>query len=181
MKKKVFVISSTLRNGGNSELLADSFAKGAADAGHAVERLNLRDIKLEFCKGCLVCQKEGAHDCIIKDGVEPLLPKIQESEVIVFATPIYFYAMAGQLKTFIDRLNPLFPREYNFKDVYLLASAADTGTHSMDGAQKEVQGWIDCCKDVELKGAVNALGVANIGDVNGTDYIAKAYELGKNV
>ena len=181
MSKKVFIVSSTLRSGGNSELLADSFEKGATDAGHIVERLNLRDIKLEFCRGCFACQNSESHDCIIKDRVPPYLSEIQESDVVVFATPIYFYAMAGQLKTFIDRLNPLFPRERKFKDVYLLSSAADTEATSMDGVKKELQGWIDCCETVELKGVVDALGVTDKGDVGKTDYISIAYELGKSV
>jgi len=181
MSKKVFIVSATLRNGGNSDLLADSFVKGATDAGHAVERLNLRDIKLEFCKGCFACQKSATNDCIINDGITPLLSKIQESDVMVFATPVYFYAMAGQLKTFIDRLNPLFPRERKIREAYVLASAADTEATAMDGTLKEVQGWLDCCENVELKGVVSALGVTDKGDVGKTDYISAAYELGKNL
>jgi hypothetical protein len=89
--------------------------------------------------------------------------------------------MAGQLKTFIDRLNPLFPRERKFKDVYLLSSAADTEATSMDGVKKELQGWVDCCETVELKGVVDALGVTDKGDIGKTDYISIAYELGKSV
>lgn len=92
--------------------------------------------------------------------------------MIVFATAIYFYAMSGRLKAFIDRLNPLYPHDYQFRDIYLLATAADSGTKSMDGAIKEVQGWIGCFGNPGLKGVVSALGVTDKGDANGTDYVA---------
>ena len=181
MSKKVLIVSSTYRIKGNSELLADSFSKGATDAGHVIERLDLRDFKLEFCTGCLVCQKSNEPMCVLKDDMSPYLQRIQDVDVIVFVTPIYFYAMSGKLKTFIDRLNPLYPHDYQFRDIYLLASAADDNASAMDGAIKEVQGWIDCFEKTELKGVVRALGVVNKGDVNGMNYVSSAYDMGKNI
>ena len=123
MAKKVLVITSSMRRGGNSETLADEVARGAAEAGNSVEKIALADYELKFCKGCLACQKTGK--CVIKDGTEQILAKMNEADVIAFATPIYYYEMSGQLKTLLDRSNPLFGTDYGFRDIYLFTSAAD--------------------------------------------------------
>jgi len=179
--KKVFVVSSTPRKDGNSDVLCDAFIKGAAEAGHTVDRVNLRDIDLKFCIGCFACQKSKEHLCVLKDGVNELLPKMQEADVLVFATPVYFYDMAGQLKTFIDRLNALFPRKNKFTDIYLLAAAADTANTAMDGTIKGVTGFVECFEGTNLKAVVSALGVTGIGDVTKTAYMDEAYNLGKGI
>ena len=132
-----------------------------------------------FCIGCLYCQ---SHDgCALRDGVNPLLSEVQASDVLVFATPIYYYEMCGQLKTFLDRMNPLYPRENRFRDVYLLASAAEDEPSAMDGAVKGVQGWIDCFDGVRLAGVVRATGVNAAGEVRNTDAGKEAYQMGKSI
>ena len=179
MSKKVFIVSSTPRKNGNSDILAEEFARGAAEAGHLVRKVNLREIELRFCIGCLYCQ---SHDgCVLRDGVNPLLSEVQASDVLVFATPIYYYEMCGQLKTFLDRMNPLYPRENRFRDVYLLASAAEDEPSAMDGAVKGVQGWIDCFDGVRLAGVVRATGVNAAGEVRNTDAGKEAYQMGKSI
>ena len=89
----------------------------------------------------------------------PFAQTMRSAEVIVFATPIYFYEMCGQMKTLLDRTNPLFPSDYAFRDIYLLASAADGAESAMDGAVKGLQGWIDCFEKARLKGVVRGVGV----------------------
>jgi NAD(P)H-dependent FMN reductase len=175
MSKKVFIVSSTMRKGGNSEILADQFEKGAIESGNEVKRINLRDINLKFCVGCLYCQ---SHD---NDDINSLLKDVQISDVLVFATPIYYYEMSGQLKTFLDRMNPLFPRTNEFKEVYLLATAADGELSATDGAVKGVQGWIDCFDGVSFKGLVFGGNAEAKGDVNNSDAPKRAYQMGKNV
>lgn len=105
MNKKVLVISTTLRKEGNSDILADYFLKGAEESQNIVEKVFLINKKIEFCKGCLSCQNTGK--CIIKDDANEIIEKIKNSDVVVFSTPIYFYEMAGQMKTLLDRTNPL--------------------------------------------------------------------------
>lgn len=179
MAKKVFIISSSPRKGGNSDVLAEEFARGAKDAGNQVEKINVRDMDLKFCTGCFACLK--IDGCVLKDGMNELYSRVQNSDVIVFATPVYYYAVSGQLKTFIDRLNPLYSRENKFKEAYLLATSAEDDDSAMDGSVKDVQGWVDCFDGVELKGVLRATGVNDVGDVKRTDYPRKAYEMGKNV
>lgn len=121
--KKVLVIGASPRKNGNSNKLAEEFARGAADAGNETEIIYLYDKQIGFCKGCLACQ--NTQKCVIQDDVSLIAEKMKEAEVIAFATPIYFYEMNGQLKTLLDRSNPLYPSDYAFRDIYMLTSAAD--------------------------------------------------------
>ena len=121
--KTVLIISTSPRKGGNSEILADEFAAGAREAGHDVEKVCLYDKTINFCKGCLACQK--TQRCVIHDDADAIARKMKDADVLVFATPIYYYEMCGQMKTILDRANPLFPAEYDFRDISLLASAEE--------------------------------------------------------
>ncbi|MDE6201196.1 MAG: flavodoxin family protein [Clostridiales bacterium] len=177
--KKVIVVTSTPRNGGNSELLAKAFADGALSAGNDVQLISVRELNLKYCIGCLYCQSHDA--CVLKDDMNGLYEKLQNADVLVFATPVYFYSVCGQLKTFIDRLNPLYPRQNKFTDVYLLATAADDAETAMDGALTAVQGWVDCFDGVSVKGVVRGVGVTEKGEIQNTRFIEQAYEMGKNV
>lgn len=179
MGKKVFIVSSTPRKNGNSDILAEEFARGAQEAGHLVQKVNVREMNLQFCIGCLACQKTGK--CVLNDGMNELYDGVQNADVLVFATPIYYYEMAGQLKTFLDRLNPLFPKNNRFTQVYVLASAADGDESAMDKAVQGVQGWIDCFDGVTLAGAVRATGATEAGDVWQSDAPKRAFAMGKSV
>lgn len=177
--KNIVIINSTYRKGGNSEALAAQFAKGATESGNRVQTIDLRTLEPKFCVGCLSCLKTGK--CIHSDGVNGILSMIREADVLVFATPVYFYCMSGQLKTFLDRLNPLYGQENKFKDVYLLATSADTEERAMEGTVKGVQGWIECFEGAELKGVVYGLGADALGTVQKTPAFMQAYELGRSV
>lgn len=179
MSKKIFIVSSTPRKNGNSDILAEEFARGAREAGHSVEKVCLREIEFKFCTGCMSCHTRGT--CVLKDGIGPLLPRIADSDVLVFATPVYYYEMSGQLKTFLDRTTPLYGRDNRFKEVYLLASSADTEESAMDGAVKGVQGWTDCFEDVSFRGIVRGTGAEKAGDIRATNAVVTAYEMGKSV
>ena len=116
--KKILVISTSLRHDSNSDALAEAFAKGAAEAGNEVE-----SITLKVCTGCLACQK--TQKCVIADDAPAIVDKMYAADVIAFATPIYYYGMSGQLKTLLDRANPLYTTDYHFRDIYFLSSAAE--------------------------------------------------------
>lgn len=112
---------------------------------------------LQFCCSCLAYQKTGK--CIIKDDANEIAEKVKNADVVVFATPVYYYAMSGQMKTLIDRMNCLFSSNYRFRDVYLIASAADTDKSALDGAIKEVEGWAACFSKVEFKDTIYGVGL----------------------
>ncbi len=123
MSKKVFIISTSPRKGSNSDALAESFAEGARSAGNEVEKISLAGKNIEFCRGCFACQK--IQRCVIRDDADQIEQKMEQADVLVFATPIYYYEMSGQMKTMLDRGNPLYTTDYKFRDVYFLSSAAE--------------------------------------------------------
>ena len=141
MSKKILVISTSPRKGGNSDALADAFVRGAQEAGNQVEKVTLYDKTIGFCRGCLTCQSTG--HCVIRDDAAAIARKMGAADVIAFATPIYYYGMCGQMKTMLDRANPLFAADYQFRDIYLLSAAAEEDEHTVDGAVTGLMGWID--------------------------------------
>ena len=179
MGKNVLIISSSPRKGGNSETLAAFFAKGAEESGHTVETVYLREKNYGFCKGCLACQKLG--HCVVKDDAVEIAAKMHDADVLVFATPVYYYSVSGQLKTMLDRSNPLFDSDYAFTKVYLLAAATENEPETVEGAVKTVQGWVDCFERCELAGTVFAGGVTDVGDIAGHPALEKAYQMGKEL
>ena len=176
MSKKVLILSASPRKGGNSETLAREFAAGAAEKGHQVETVFLREKNYAFCKGCLACQKLGR--CVIADDAVEIAEKMAAADVLVFATPVYYYSVSGQLKTMLDRANPLFTADYAFRQVYLLAAAAEAEDHAVEGAQKAVEGWVECFEKASLTGVVFAGGVTEPGDVAGHPALEKARQMG---
>ena len=179
MSKKVLIISTSPRKGGNSDTLAEEFASGAREAGHEVEKIGLWNKTIGFCRGCLACQKTGR--CVIHDDADIVAQKMLTADVIVFATPIYYYEMSGQMKTMLDRGNPLYSSDYAFREIYLLAAAADTDESAMDGAIKGLEGWIACFGKAQLSGAVFGGGADAIGTIKGNPALSKAHEMGKAV
>lgn len=180
MNKKVLIISTSPRKGGNSDTLADEFAKGSREAGHITDKVNLYDKTINFCKGCLACQK--TQRCVIHDDADVIVQQMLTADVIAFATPIYYYEMCGQMKTMLDRANPLYPSDYSFRDIYLLATAADGEESAMNGAVKGLQGWIDCFEKTRMAGVVRGVGADGIGAVRKLPSIMQqAYKMGKSV
>lgn len=177
--KNILVISTSPRKGGNSETLSDAFIRGAEEAGHKVEKVCLYDKTIGFCKGCLTCLK--SHRCVIHDDADVIAQKMGKADVLVFATPIYYYEMCGQMKTMLDRANPLYDSDYQFREVYLLAAAAETEESAIDGAVKGLSGWIECFPNSRLAGTVFGGGADAIGTIQGNPALEKAYELGKAV
>ncbi len=179
MSKNVVVISTSLRANSNSNALAESFANGAKAAGNRVEVISLKGKKIGFCIGCLACQNKG--ECVIKDDAIEITEKVLNADVVAWATPIYYYEMSGQMKTLIDRMNSMYPKDYKFRDVYFMSSAAEDEEFVPERVTAGLQGWIDCYEKAELKGSVFCGGVNDPGDIQGNDKLTAAYEMGKNV
>ena len=178
--KTVLVISTSLRPLSNSDLLADAFATGAREAGHAVEKLSLRGKTLRFCTGCLACQK--TQRCVLDDDAAEIVQKMKAADVLVFATPVYYYELAGQLKTLLDRANPLFPSDYAFRAVYLVASAAEDSERAVDGALHGLEGWVTCFDKCHIAGVLRGVGVTDPGEVREKPaLLAAATAMGRQV
>lgn len=175
--KKVLIISSSPRKNSNSEALCLAFADGARKAGHEVEIVSLRDKTINFCRGCFACQK--TQKCVINDDASLICGKALTADVLVFASPIYYYEMSGQMKTMLDRLNPLYPSDYAFTDVYFLTAAAEDEDDVPKRAISGVEGWVECFERARLAGTVFMGGVTVAGERPHHPALEEARELGR--
>lgn len=180
MSKKVVVISTSPRKNSNSDILADEFIKGAIAGGNTAEKVVLRDKQIDFCRGCLACWE--LKKCVHNDDASDIAAQVVDADVVVFATPIYFYEMSGQMKTILDRVGSLYMADYKFRDVYLLATSANPDPLSMDTAIDGLNGWIKCFEKTKLCGVVKGVGVSVEGEINANTAILKAaYDMGKAI
>ena len=177
--KKVVVISTSLRPGSNSHMMAEKFAEGAKSAGHDVEIISLRGKEIKFCIGCLSCQNTGA--CVFKDDVPAIMDSVLNADVVCWATPIYYYEMSGQMKTLIDRMNAMYEQDYQFRDVYLLTTAAEDETETPKRAEIGLTGWIDCYPECRLAGTLFCGGVNDAREIEGNSKLNDAYKLGNEL
>ena len=180
MSKKVLIISTSIRNGSNSEILAHEAERGALDAGNEVEFVSLAGKDISFCRGCLACQKTG--NCVIRDDMDALIEKVREADVLVFTTPIYYYEMSGQMKVFLDRCNPLYISDYKFRSVYLVTASAEEGDDVAERAAQALQGWIECFAKASFGGLLSSGGVTGPNEAAGREeLLAAAFEFGRRV
>ena len=155
----VLVISTSLRAKSNSDLLTERLIAGAKDAGHEVEHISLKGKDLNFCIGCLSCQK--TQKCALKDDA-------------------VYYEMSGQMKTLLDRMNPLYPSDYKFRKVYMLSVATEDEEYVPEKAVSGLQGWVDCFEKAELAGSLFCGGISDPGEASGkNEEQVEAYEFGK--
>ena len=176
--KKILIVSASPRKNSNSEALARAFAEGAKAAGNEVELVSLRGKTVNFCRGCFVCQEKLR--CVIRADADAICQKALDADVLVFATPIYYYEMSGQLKTLLDRLNPLFPSDYAFRDVYVLSAAAEDEAYVPQRAVSGVEGWVECFERARLAGTVFMGGVTEAGENPEHPALEEARRLGRN-
>ena len=178
MSKKVLIISATPRVNGNSHVLSEKFKMGAIEAGHEVEIISLRENKINYCIGCYYCQNNGK--CFQNDGMNEILEKMVAADILVFATPVYFYDVVGQMKTFIDRIFPQYEKIEN-KDMYLIATAGENDKEAVSGAINTIKGFLDCVENVKLKGVLYGIGLHGVGEAENSEKAKEAYEMGKNI
>lgn len=178
MCKKILVLSGSPRKGGNSDTLCDQFIKGASEAGNEVEKVYLRDKKINYCTGCGTCNLQ--KPCPQKDDAAEVIDKMVKADVIVMATPVYFYTLSAQMKTLIDRTCPRYT-EISGKDFYFIATMAETDKRMIERTFESLRGFTDCLEDPHEKGTIAAIGVWQKGEVNDKPYMQQAYEMGKAV
>ncbi len=179
MSQRVLLLSASPRKGGNSDLLCDQFMKGAIESGNHAEKIFLREKKIHFCLGCMACQSNGG-ECVQKDDMAGILEKMTVADVIVMATPVYFYTMNAQMKTLIDRTHPKYP-DFGTKDIYFIIAAADTSREALERTIEGFRGFLSCYSGLNEKGTVYGTGAGKMGDIKGSPAMEQAYEMGKNV
>ena len=176
MNKKVLVISSTPRSGGNSDVLCDRFVEGALEAGNTAEKIRLADLTIKYCKGCGACSE--THRCVQKDDMAPILESMVSADVIVLATPVYFYTMCAQLKTLIDRTVARYTEVTN-KEFYFILTAADGRKKALERTVEEFRGFLDCLDGSREKGIVYGTGAWGVGEILNKPAMADAFALGR--
>ena len=161
MTKKVLILSSSPRRGGNSDTLCNEFMRGAIESGNEAEKVFLRDKTIHYCTGCSTCSLHG-KPCPQKDDAAEIIEKMVAANVIVMATPVYFYTMSAQMKTLIDRCCGLYTEMKN-KEFYFIVTAAEDDRKLMERTVDTFQGFLDCLENPTIKGVVYGTGVRHVG------------------
>ena len=177
--KKVLILSGSPRKGGNSDLLCDEFLRGAAEAGNNVEKIWIPSKNVGYCRGCYYCNSHSGQ-CCIKDDMPDILKKMLDADVLVLASPVYFYSINAQMKTVFNRTVARW-LEFNDKEFYYIMTAAEDEEHTMDCTLECFRGLAACFKGSKEMGVIAAKGVYGIGEVRDTPYMRQAYEMGRSI
>ncbi len=179
MSKNVLILSSSPRRGGNSDTLCDRFAEGARSAGHNVEKLFLGDLNIAPCTGCSVCSMYG-KPCPQRDDAAAVVEKMIAADVIVMATPVYFYTMCAQMKTLIDRTCARY-LEITDKEFYFILTAAETDLKAMERTVEGFRGFLDCLEGPVERGVIYGVGAWKRGEIEDKPAMREAYDMGAAV
>lgn len=181
MSKNIVILNGSPRKGGNTALLCQAFAEGAQAAGHSVTRFDVAKMDIHGCLGCMKGGKDPASPCMQKDDMDKIYPAYQEADILVLASPMYYWSVSAQLKATFDRLFAVAELDSNYqnpkKDCVLLMAAGDDSPENWKPvldyyhAMLTHLGWNDC-------GTVLAGDVLNIGDIKGKPSLEEARRLG---
>ena len=174
----ILIISGSPRKGGNTELLAEAFAKGAA-AQHHVEIVSVRDVKVNPCLGCNACFKTNGI-CAQKDDMALIYEKVNQADMLVIASPVYFYGISAQLKAVIDRFHNPIRDSFHINKMALLLVGAASLPELFDAILTEYNLCLNFF-NIEDAGKVLVRGVKEKGDINNTDALNEAYRLGCSI
>jgi multimeric flavodoxin WrbA len=178
MSKRVLILSSSPRKNGNSNALCDRFMKGAVEAKHKVEKVVLAEKKINYCTGCYACRGNG--QCAQKDDMAPILDSMIAADVIVLATPVYFYTMCAQMKTVIDRTVARYTKITN-KEFYFIMTAADSNKAALERTIEGFRAFTSCLRGAKEKGIMYGTGAWEIGDILTSRAMKQAFEMGKSL
>ena len=175
---KVLAISSSPRKGGNSDVLCDEFLKGAAQNGHETQKIRLAEKKIAPCTACYGCVEH--HACVRKDDMEDVLEALKTADVIVLASPVYFYSICAQMKTMIDRCLAGY-QQIRDKTFYLIVTAADPQHAAAEETLADFRGYLRCLPGAKEAGVIFGTGTWDKGDVYRHPALKQAYETGQSI
>lgn len=177
--KNVLILEGSARPNGNSCILSNEFARGAEEAGCSVEKVQLSRKKLSGCLGCNACYRNGGI-CVQKDDMADIREKMLAADVIVLASPIYFYSMTAQMKTLIDRTYAFF-NELAGKTFYFIVTCAAPEASFTETMLASLRGFTCCVPEAKEGGVVLGVGAMEAGEIRKSDAMVQAYEMGRNV
>ena len=181
MGKKIIVLNGSPRKNGNTSALVKAFREGAESAGHTVTEFWLGGMKINGCRGCCAGGKNPESPCVQKDDMEQIYPAYKEADVVVLASPLYYWTISGQLKCAFDRLFAVAECDPSYtnprKESALLMAAEGNGfeetVYWYDRLMGHI-GWKDC-------GKVLCGGVMAVGDIDGKPELEEARRLGASI
>ena len=178
-KMKILILSGSPRKGGNTDLLVEAFVKGASQKHH-VEIVSVHDYKVNPCIGCNACVRNGLHTCVQKDDMFFIYEKMIQADMLVIASPVYFYGLSAQLKAVIDRCHNPIRDTFPIKKMALLLVGAATLPELFDSILSQYQLCLNFFK-LEDAGRVLVRGVKDKGDIQNTNALDEAFDLGEKV
>ncbi len=178
MSNIVVLVGST-RKDGNTDLLAQAFVRGASK-NHKVEVISVADYKINPCIGCNSCFSREGNQCFQNDDMQIVYEKLRTADIVVAASPVYFYGISAQLKALIDRLHTPMRNEFQIKKLGLLCVGAATLPGLFDAIKMQYQLVLDFFQ-LESIGMVLVNGVREKGDIEGNPALEEAYRLGENI
>ena len=175
----ILILAGSPRKGGNTELLVEAFVKGASQKHH-VEVVSVHDYKVNPCMGCNACFKSESNSCVQKDDMPLIYEKMAVADMLVIASPVYFYGLSAQLKAVIDRFHNPIRDTYHIKKTALLLVGAASLPELFDSILAQYRLCLNFFK-LEDVGRVLVRGVKDKGDIQNTEAIQRANELGLNI
>ena len=175
LMKNILIISSSPRKKGNSQILCEQFKKGAEAKGHQVKIVRIMEQNIGFCRACDGCMRNGGT-CVLKDDMAEILKMFQKADVLVLATPVYFYGISAQMKTFIDRTYPIW-QHLGKKEVYYIISAG-LGEDIIERPLGDLDGFVEHLEEYKIAGKIYAANVMDAGLVKNQSVFQKAYDMG---
>lgn len=175
--KTVVILSSSPRRGGNSKTLCLQFKKGAEEAGHKVEMININDYDIRYFDQQ---EYDRAASAAETDDAAAIIAKMKEADVIVLSSPVYFYNMTAQLKALIDRTYG-HEKDLNDKEFFYISTSTDRDDESTDGVFEAFHGFARCLYGSVERGIIRGNGARNRGDIDSHPAMEQAYEMGKGV
>ena len=180
MSKNVLILMGSPRKTGNTSILCDEFARGAEEAGNQVEKVMVVEKHIDGCLGCNGCQRNGGT-CVQKDDMQDIYQKILADDVVVLASPIYYYTWTAQLKAVIDRTYALLATMHN-KTFYMISTCMSPNEDYCNVMIDSFRTYLGCYDETVAEGGyVFGFGTGAPGDVKKTDAMRKAYEMGKEL
>lgn len=176
---KIVILQGSPNRKGSTAILTEEFTRGAKEAGHDIQRIDVSELKVRPCTGCIACGYEGP--CIQKDDNQMIRSAILSADMIVFATPLYYYGMSAQLKIAVDRFcayNSSITRK-QMKSA-LLAVAWNSDSWTFEALESHYHTLVRYLH-LNDQGMVLGRGCGSPGMKRNTEYPKKAYELGKSL
>lgn len=175
----IVILTGSMRKNGNTARLAESFAEGAS-VNNNVEIVSVAEYNVAPCTGCNSCFTREGGACFQKDDMVKIYEKLKNADIVVIASPVYFYGISAQLKAVVDRLHTPMRNTFHIKKLGLLLVGAAELPNLFEPIIMQYQMVLDFFK-LESIGTVLVRGVKDIGDIENSSELKEAYELGKSL